>query len=56
MASVIWIGIKKQASLKQHLAEGNSINNPFAQILGLPAHIRPVIAKGNIIEGIEAKE
>ena len=48
MASVIFLGIREQKSLKQHLADGGYINSPFR-------HTRPVIAKGNIIEGIEAK-
>ncbi len=52
MASVIWVSINKQRPLKEHLIRGGTINGFFYDL----GFIRPVIAKGNIIEGIEAKE
>jgi len=53
MASVIWLSLKEQKSLKQFLAEGNAMKNPFAR--GDKSYIRPIIAKGNCIEGVTAE-
>jgi len=53
MASVIWLRLKKQKSLKEHLAQGNAMKNPFAR--GDKSYIRPIIAKGNSIEGVIAQ-
>jgi len=52
MASVIFSLIGMQKSLKKHLEEGNTINCPFEYV----TCARPVIAKGNIFQGIEAKD
>lgn len=51
MASVIWLGVQRQKSLKEHIREGGKLTNPWDL-----THTRPVIAKGNRIEGIEARE
>jgi len=53
MASVIWLSIQEQKSLKQFLAEGNAMKNPFTR--GHLSYIRPIIAKGNSIEGVTAQ-
>jgi len=53
MASVIWLSLKEQKPLKQFLAEGNAMKNPFAR--GEKSYSRPIIAKGNSIEGVIAQ-
>jgi len=53
MASLIFLNIREQKSLTDHMSENPDRpwkTSPWAD------HFRPVIAKGNIIEGIEAKE
>lgn len=50
MASVIWLSIHEQRPLIQYPEVLLDIRNPNGH------YIRPIIAKGNIIEGIEAKE
>ena len=53
MASVIWLSLKEQKPLKQFLAEGNAMKNSFVR--GDKSYIRPIIAKGNSIEGVIAQ-
>ena len=53
MASVIWLSLNEQKPLKQFLAEGNAMKSPFAR--GHLSYIRPIIAKGNSIEGVTAE-